>query len=411
MADSYFNLVVAGHIDHGKSTLIGRLLYDTNSLAFDKISEAKKASQGLGVEMEFAYLLDHLQEERSAGMTIDTTMVFLKSKKREYAIIDSPGHAEFIKNMLTGASRANGAILIIDIKKGVEEETRRHAYMLSMLGLRQVIVVINKMDLVNYQKKEFIKICKSADKFLKAINMKPRFYLPVCAKNGANMATKSKLMPWYRSFTLLEALDKIKKEDNFKNKPAFFTVQDVYNINNKNICVGVVESGTLRKNQRVRIFPEDAIGKIKSIEEYGKRLSKVSYGQNTGLTLNNRLSLKRGNVICANKDYPVVTNRFKASIFWIDRKPLISGENLGLKCSFQERSCTINMIVEIFDAAKSKVIKRKSNRLSNLEIAKATITVDPPMVIGSFNKFMVLGRFVLLRNQELCGGGIIHGRF
>ena len=175
------SFVIVGHVDHGKSTLIGRLLYDTDSLPPDKIEEIKKVSAGQGKRTEFAYLLDHLEEERKQGITIDTTQVFFKSDKRRYVIIDAPGHVEFVKNMITGASQAEAAVLIVDVKEGVQEQTKRHSYMLSLLGLHQVVVVLNKMDLVDFSEEHFNTIRKDVEEWLKSINIEAKLYIPISA--------------------------------------------------------------------------------------------------------------------------------------------------------------------------------------------------------------------------------------
>jgi len=188
------SFVIVGHVDHGKSTLIGRLLYDTDSLPPDKIEEIKKASAEAGRDTEFAFLLDHLEEERKQGITIDTTQVFFKTDKRRYVIIDAPGHVEFVKNMITGASQAEAAVLIIDVAEGVKEQTRRHSYMLSLLGLSQVIVVLNKMDLVDFSQERFGDVRKDAGGWLKSIDIEPIYYIPISAIKGDNITGKSKNM-------------------------------------------------------------------------------------------------------------------------------------------------------------------------------------------------------------------------
>ena len=232
---STLNFVIVGHVDHGKSTLIGRLLYDTDSLPSDKIEEIKKTSEGLGRKTEFAYLLDHLEEERQQGLTIDTTQVFFKTDKRCYVIIDAPGHVEFVKNMVTGASQAEAAILIIDVKEGIKEQTKRHAYILSLLGLNQVVVILNKMDLVDFSEGRFNEVKKGAQEFLNSINMDPLFYIPICAIKGDNIARRSERMNWYNGPTLLESLDTLKSRESAENKPLIFPIQDAYKIDDKRI--------------------------------------------------------------------------------------------------------------------------------------------------------------------------------
>ena len=206
------SFVIVGHVDHGKSTLIGRLLFDTDSLPPDKIEEIKKASAGQGRRTEFAYLLDHLEEERKQGITIDTTQVFFKSPKRRYVIIDAPGHVEFVKNMITGASQAEAAVLIVDVAEGVKEQTRRHSYMLSLLGLKQVVVVMNKMDLVDFSQETFDSVKNDVTQWLKSIDIEPKLYIPISAIDGENVIAKSEKMDWYTGPTLLESLDTLQNQ-------------------------------------------------------------------------------------------------------------------------------------------------------------------------------------------------------
>ena len=208
----HMKIVIVGHVDHGKSTLIGRLLYDTSSLPDGFIEEIKKTCEMLGRELEFAYVLDSLEEEREQNITIDTTQTFFKTKKREYVIIDAPGHKEFVKNMITGASLAEAAILIVSAKEGVQEQTKRHAYILSMLGIKQVIVAVNKIDLIGYKEEIFNSVKGELLKFLDSVKIKPSYVIPISAKEGDNIAKKSEKIRWYSSLTVLEALDAFETE-------------------------------------------------------------------------------------------------------------------------------------------------------------------------------------------------------
>lgn len=227
------SFVIVGHIDHGKSTLIGRQLYDTNSLPPDKIKEIQRASESQNRQTEFAYLLDHLEEERKQGVTIDTTQVFFKTNKRRYVIIDAPGHVEFVKNMITGASQAEAAVLIVDVTEGVKQQTKRHSYMLSLLGLTQVIVVINKMDLADYSQEQFNLTAENIQNWLKSINIEPVFCIPISASEGDNIAGRSEKMNWYTGHTFLESLDFLQNKQVTEDKLLLFPIQDVYKVDDK----------------------------------------------------------------------------------------------------------------------------------------------------------------------------------
>ena len=266
------SFVIVGHVDHGKSTLIGRLLYDTHSLPPDKIEDVQKASAEAGRETEFAFLLDHLEEERKQGITIDTTQVFFKTDKRRYVIIDAPGHVEFVKNMITGASQAEAAVLIIDVTEGVKEQTKRHSYMLSLLGLRQVVVVLNKMDLVDFSQERFDIVTRNVADWLKSISIEPTFYIPISAIKGDNIARKSENMPWYTGLTFLESLHTLQNRQSPEDKPLLMPIQDVYKIGGKRISVGRVESGIIEKGAEVKILPTGQITKITWLRGYGNTI-------------------------------------------------------------------------------------------------------------------------------------------
>jgi len=279
------SFVIVGHVDHGKSTLIGRLLYDTDSLPPDKIEEVKKASAIQGKQTEFAFLLDHLEEERKQGITIDTTQVFFKTSKRQYVIIDAPGHVEFVKNMITGASQAEAAVLIVDVAEGIMEQTRRHSYMLSLLGLEQIIVVLNKMDLVDFSQDHFNAIKHQIQDWLKTIDIEATLCVPISAIEGDNIAAKSDNMKWYTGPTFLESMDTLQNKQPQEDKPLFFPIQDVYKIEDKRINAGRVESGIIEEGAEIKIMPGGQVTKINTIEKFLEQPHKAVAGECIGLYL------------------------------------------------------------------------------------------------------------------------------
>ena len=206
------NIVIGGHVDHGKSTVVGRLLADTGSLPEGKLEAVKALCERTAKPFEYAFLLDALKDEQSQGITIDAARVFFQTEKRHYIIIDAPGHIEFLKNMITGASRAEAALLVIDAKEGVQENSRRHGYMMSMLGIRQLAVLVNKMDLVGYSQAHFDGIVREYSEFLARIGVHPACFIPAAGREGDNIAARSAAMPWYRGPTVLEALDQFHTE-------------------------------------------------------------------------------------------------------------------------------------------------------------------------------------------------------
>ncbi len=405
MNDNKLKFVIVGHVDHGKSTLIGRLLYDTNSLPEGKIEEIKQLCESLGKDIEFGYIMDHLEEERDQGITIDTAQTFFSTEKRDYVIIDAPGHVEFVKNMISGASQAEAAVLIVDAEEGVKEQTKRHAYILGMLGLSQVIAVINKMDLVEYDRMKFESVKKELLGFLSNINIKPSYVIPISAKKGDFIANKTGNMDWYQGPTLLEALDTFWTKESANQKPLRFVVQDVYSFD-KRIIAGRVESGIIRKGDRIKVLPSGEETRIKSVEEYLKNVTEAEAGKSIGITTEDKLFIDRGNVIVSDGDLPAVTNRIKANVFWMERVPFKKGESLRFRCATQEVSCEIEKINRVINSSTLELIAEDANEIKNREVANIIIRTDKPLVVENFNKMEELGRFVLGR-EDTCAGGII----
>jgi len=399
--------VIVGHVDHGKSTLVGRLLFDTNSLPQDKIEEIKKTSQSSGEGMKFAFLLDHLKEEREQGITIDTTQIFFKTPQKEYIIIDAPGHTEFVKNMITGASQAEAAILIIDAVEGVREQTRRHAYILSLLGINQIVVVLNKMDLVNYQKEIFEKIKKETKEFLSSIGVNADYYIPISALKGDNITKESEKMDWYQGPTVLESLGSLKKRLFPAGQSLIFPVQDVYQIGQKRIIVGRIEAGELSNGQEIKILSGGKTTKVKSIEKFNGNLEKAYAGENIGLTIEDPLFVKRGDVICQSLEELTLTDRFEANLFWMAREELNKEVAVTLKCATQEITVKVERIKKRIDSSTLRTIEENARKLQNLEVGEVIIKTKTPIAIKKFNDLPEMGRFVLIKNENTCAGGII----
>src|SRR5215211_3910397 len=240
-------IVFVGHVDHGKSTLIGRILHDTGSLPEGKLDAIKQACVAEGMEFEFAFLLDALLEEQAQNITIDTTQIPFRTAMRRYVIIDAPGHKEFLKNMITGAASADGAVLVIAANEGVSEQSRRHTYLLSLLGIRQILVVVNKMDLVGFDATTFAAIEDEYREFLHSVGLNAARFIPASARSGENVARRIRAtMSWYDGPTLLEALDEVETPRASLDQPLRFCVQDVYRFDERRIIAGRIESGRLR---------------------------------------------------------------------------------------------------------------------------------------------------------------------
>ncbi len=399
--------VIVGHIDHGKSTLIGRLFFDTGSLSPDKLAELERTSKELGRDLEFGFVMDHLEEERRQGITIDTAQTFFRTDKREYLIIDAPGHVEFTRNMITGASQAEAAVLIVDAVEGVQEQTRRHAYILSLLGLKQLIVIINKMDLLGYEQGRFDEVVTQLNSLLAELGLTPSFIIPISAKLGDNLAHGSEHMVWYKGPTLLKALDNFKVNPRPIEKPLRLPIQDVYKVDDKRILVGRLEAGRLTQGQTVTFLPSDSATRIRSIEVFQEELNKAEAGQSIGVTLTEPLFLERGAVVCDPEEPPEVTDTFAARVFWLAKQGIDKGDPITLQLATQEVECSLESIMERTDSNTLKLIESDADKLEVNDIGYVQIKTRSPIVIEDFNRMEELGRFVLVRGMDTCAGGIV----
>ena len=403
----FLKFVIVGHIDHGKSTLIGRLLFDTNSLPEGKMEEIKKMSEEMGKEVEFAYVLDALEEEMKQGITIDTTQIWFKTPAREYVIIDAPGHKEFLKNMITGASQAEAAILIVDAEEGVKENTKRHAYILSMLGIKQVIVVINKMDLVDYKEERFNEVKNELEKFLAKLGVKPTYFIPISAKSGDFVTKKTNKMHWYEGITVLEALDTFKNVLPLSNKPLRYAVQDVYKINDKRIFVGRVESGRIKKRQEIRFYPEQNESTIKTIEKFEEEPTEAKARDSIGITLTDSLFVDRGQIGFEKGQEPKMNKKVELTVFWMSKEELKKNELITLQLATQEITVKINEIKRKIDSSTLEMLEENSETLKNTEVGILSVESETPLVYDNFTDIPAMGRFVLVRNKDVMAGGII----
>ncbi len=404
--EEHLKFVIVGHVDHGKSTLIGRLFYDTDSLPNEKLDEVRRICEELGRELEFGFIMDHLEEERTQGVTIDTAQTFFKTSKRHYVIIDAPGHKEFIKNMITGASQAEAAILIVDANEGVKEQTKRHAYILGMLGLDHVIVVINKMDLVDYSQERFNGVKDDVVAFLSSLEIAPTYIIPISAKEGDNVAKKSEKMPWYDGPTVLDGLDTFKTKEPAVAKPLRFPVQDVYKVKDKRVLVGRLEAGKIQKDEEIIFLPEESKTAVQSIEILWKDKAEAEAGESIGITLTDPLFIERGAVACSADNRPAITSKIRANVFWMSKQPFKKGENLLLRLATQEVPVDINVEKKI-DSSTLKIILENPDLVKETEVAQMMISTKKPLVVENFNDIQELGRFVLVRSLDVVAGGII----
>ena len=403
-------IVFVGHVDHGKSTLIGRILHDTDSLPDGKMDMVEKACAAEGIEFEFAFLLDALLEEQKQNVTIDTTEIAFRTSRRSYVIIDAPGHKEFLKNMITGASRADAAVLVIAANEGVREQSRRHAYLLRLLGIKQLIVVVNKMDLAEFSEKRFAEIEREYSKFLIDLSLEARAFVPTSAKTSENVARASEKMKWYRGPTVLEALDLFEPRKADLDLPLRFCVQDVYRFDQRRIVAGRIETGTLRVGDELVFSPANKSSVVATIERWNASTDGAAMsGDSIGITLSEQIFVERGYVASHQTDTPIETNRFRADLFWIVREPLRVGRLYNLRLATQEVKCQVVSIEEVMDSSTLEAKIDKREQLERNEVGRLTIQTRGPLVIDNHERIPNLGRFVIVEEGEIRGGGTIFG--
>ncbi|HWX16747.1 MAG TPA: adenylyl-sulfate kinase, partial [Chthoniobacterales bacterium] len=397
-------------VDHGKSTLIGRILHDTDSLPDGKMDMVEKACAAEGMEFEFAFLLDALLEEQKQNVTIDTTEIAFRTSRRNYVIIDAPGHKEFLKNMITGASRADAAVLVIAANEGVREQSRRHAYLLRLLGIKQLIVVVNKMDLAEFSEKRFAEIESEYTKFLIDLSLEARAFVPTSAKTSENVARASEKMKWYRGPTVLEALDLFEPRKADLDLPLRFCVQDVYRFDQRRIVAGRIETGTLRVGDELVFSPANKSSVVATIERWNASTDGAAMsGDSIGITLSEQIFVERGYVASHQTDTPIETNRFRADLFWIVREPLRVGRLYNLRLATQEVKCQVVSIEEVMDSSTLEAKIDKREQLERNEVGRLTIQTRGPLVIDNHERIPNLGRFVIVEEGEIRGGGTIFG--
>ena len=398
-------VIIVGHVDHGKSTLIGKLLSDLNQIQEEKINDIKQICKTRGLKFEWAFLLDALKTERDQGITIDTTQIFFKSDIRNYVFIDAPGHKEFLKNMITGASSAQLAILIIDGQEGIQEQTKRHVYLLSLLGIKNVIVVINKMDLINYDKNKFADLETQITRYLKSINIKIMAIIPVSAWNGDNIVRKKSLR-WYSGKTLLEVLDQFKDKAVDHLKPLRFVVQDIYKIDEKRILVGRVESGKLKKKSEYVISPSNTKVSIKSFQIWPKSIkNEYVSGECIGLELNEKIFVEKGNIISEITKPPSLVNIFEARIFWFSNQRLQINKKYKIKINTTDYDITFSKIKRIINI--DDLTEKKNDDVQKNNVADVLIESESILCLDNFELINNTGKFSLIDQFEVVGGGVV----
>ena len=412
-ATAQLKVVIVGHVDHGKSTLIGRLFHDTGSLPEGKLEALKKAAESRGTPFEWANLMDGLQSERDQNITIDTAQIWFRTEGRQYVLIDAPGHKEFLKNMVTGAAGAETALLLIDAHEGIRENSRRHGYLLSLLGIRQVAVLVNKMDLVGYRESRFREIESEYRAWLESVGVQPGAFVPIAARHGDNIAKPSARMAWYGGPTVLEALDAFDVPALPRDGPLRFPIQDVYRFDERRILAGRVESGTVRVGDRLVFSPSAKTSTVRTIERWSAGARDVaSAGECVGITLMEQVFVGRGAIAAQESAPPHESTRLHGRIFWLGRQPLRKGKRYTLKLATAESECEVESIESVIDASTLAAVPAGAGErvVVRHEVAEVTFRTRKPIAFDAFGEIPATGRFVIVDGFDISGGGIIPTR-
>jgi bifunctional enzyme CysN/CysC len=400
-------VVIVGHVDHGKSTLVGRLIYEMGSLPDGKFEAIKAMCERRGMPFEWAFLMDAFQSERDQGITIDTAQIWLRSKTRDYVIIDAPGHREFIKNMITGAASAEAALLMIDASHGIQQQSRLHGFLLNLLGIRQVAVVVNKMDLVGYSASHFEEIRRSYAQYLAGFGAQADYVVPVAAREGENLVHRAASMPWYEGPTLIEALETFRPARRPVDLPLRLPVQDVYKFDDRRIIVGRIESGHLAVGDRIVFSPSNKSVVVKSIEGWSRPAPALQAlaGESVGITLDEQIFIERGEVASRADNLPILTNVFRGRLIWLGHEPLRQGAEYRLKLGTREVAVAAQRVERVFDA--DDLSMRESREVARHGVADVILRSRAMLALDEAGSIQRTGRFVLTDGHNILAGGLI----
>jgi bifunctional enzyme CysN/CysC len=400
-------IVIVGHVDHGKSTLVGRLLHETGSLPDGKLEMLKAVSARRGMPFEWSFLLDALQTERDQGITIDTTQIRFRTQSRDVVLIDAPGHAEFLRNMITGASQADGAVLIIDALEGVRDQTRRHGYLLHLLGIKQVAIVVNKMDRVDFSAARFKEISDEISAHLIELGVTPAAVIPISARDGDGVAERTPNIAWYDGPTVVEALDALHPARPLDELALRLPVQAIYKFDDRRIIAGRIESGSLNTGDEIVIMPTGKIAKIKSVESWPQTpvAGPQGAGRSVGITLDRELFVERGDVIAHVDAAPRDTRRLRARIFWLHDAPLTEGTSILLRLGTRESRATVVAIEKAVDPGELESVATKA--IARNHVGEIDISLAQPVAADTYFDNPRTGRLVIEVNGRIAGGGLV----
>ncbi|MHC1588902.1 MAG: translation elongation factor EF-1 subunit alpha [Methermicoccaceae archaeon] len=410
----HMNLAIIGHIDHGKSTLVGRLLYETGVVPPHIIEKFKQEAKAKGKEsFAFAWVMDSLKEERERGITIDVAHKRFDTNKYYFTIVDCPGHRDFVKNMITGASQADAAILVVAAPEGVQAQTKEHVFLSRTLGINQLIVAVNKMDMVKYDEKRFEEVKNDIVGLLKMVGYKTEEiqFIPTSAFMGDNVSKLSENTPWYKGPTVLEALDLFKEPEKPTTLPLRVPVQDVYSISGVGtVPVGRVETGRMKKGDKVVFMPPGAEGEVKSIEMHHEEIPEAVPGDNIGWNVRGvgRDEIRRGDVCGHTTNPPTVADEFTAQIVVLQHPSAITvGYTPVFHCHTAQVACTITEIQKKLDPRTGQVKEENPTFIKAGDAAIVKVKPTRPLVIEKVREIPQLGRFAIRDMGQTIAAGMV----
>jgi bifunctional enzyme CysN/CysC len=400
--------VICGHVDHGKSTLVGRLIHETGSLPDGKYEAIKAMCERRGMPFEWAFLMDAFQAERDQGITIDTSQIWLRTPRRDYVIIDAPGHREFIKNMITGASSADAALVLIDASHGVQQQSRLHGFLLNLLGVRQIVVLVNKMDLIEHSQRRFEAIRNEYSRYLQSIGANADAVIPISARDGDNLTGASKQMSWYRGPSVMDVLSSFRPTRRATELPLRFPIQDVYKFDDRRILAGRIESGRLKVGDRLLFSPSNKISRVASIEAWHVATQPVQAeaGQSIGITLEDQLFVERGELATHPDQAPIETTVFRGRLFWLGHTPLRKGDRYRLRIATRRVQAVVESVERIFNT--EDLSERPADEVERHGVADVILRTRAMLALDEAKSFTRTGRFVLTDDTHIVAGGLIN---
>ena len=402
----HLNLAFIGHVDHGKSTLVGHLLLKAGAIAEQQLDDG---------ENKFRFVMDKLGEERERGVTIDLAHQKFSTNKYDYTVVDCPGHRDFVKNMTTGASQADAAVLVVAADDGVMPQTKEHIFLSRTLGINQIIVAINKIDVVDYKEEKYNEIKDAATELLKSIGYKPDEvpFIPLSAFEGDNIKEKSDNTPWYKGDTLMDALEKLEVPPKPIDKPLRVPIQDVYSITGVGtVPVGRVETGVMKQGENVIFEPAGASGEVKSIEEHHEIMDSAEPGDNIGFNVRGvgKNDIRRGDVAGHTSDAPTVAKTFDAQIVVLQHPGVITvGYTPVFHCHTAQIACTFLELTSKLNPSTGQVDEENPDFLKTGNAAMVKVQPTKPMVIEDAKVIPQMGRFAIRDMGQTVAAGLCTG--